>query len=485
MKSIERIRVATVAMNVKGADLLFLDHQDTDELDDHDHRMWQAARVDVSQQPFGRVIVYVPLLDDGVNRNSLRSNPRADIPGYSETREFALGIRDLWPYIGLFFDKLSSPASNLLAEVHEHFLDQDDERGFTYAHVMRLFEDGLRQDAADRPEVFHGVHVGTLRSVYQHLRGLGATLGGLIDATGTGYGLETLADLRPYDMVVVDIERIMTNPRDPGVAENAIRVITAYVLTRLTEAMTRGTVPVDHIIVFADELNRLAPRQGDGGIGDQLAQLARTTRAYRGIVLFGAGQFRSGINEDILKAASVHYSMQTPEYELTDRLYNGLSTETKARLAQLRPGQTLLQYPSLRTAVFARFPRPFVFTGATKWRRDLAPIPPRPLADCIRERLCRLDPLHLPQQEEVRQLLDGILAGAGRNQRILQDDIVGILRAIEMDWATDHRPANQTPWQAFSVLVLERLGQRNQADDGAGIPPTPPGFVNNEEGWDD
>ncbi len=58
--------------------------------------------------------------------------------------------------------------------------------------------------------------------------------------------------------------------------------------------------------------------------------------------------------------------MQTPDYELDDRIYASLAPEIKARLTRLKPGETLLQYPSLRTAVFARFPRPFVFTGATR-----------------------------------------------------------------------------------------------------------------------
>src|SRR5262249_52047442 len=153
-----------------------------------------------------------------------------------------------------------------------------------------------------------------------------------------------------YDMVVIDIERIMANPRDPEVAENAIKVITAYVLSRLTDFMTKGERSVDNVIVFADELNRLAPRSGNEGIGEYLAQIARTTRD-RGILLFGAGQFRSGINQDILKAAWFHYSMQTPDYDLDDRIYASLAPEIKAPLPRLKPGETLLQYPSLRTAV--------------------------------------------------------------------------------------------------------------------------------------
>src|SRR5437588_9038600 len=106
--------------------------------------MWNAAGVDIEQHPFGRVIVYTPLKEDGLNRYSLRSNPKADIPGYSETREFALGIQDIWPYLSMFFDKSSTGASMLIAEVEQH-LNKKSKDGFTLSDVLKLFEDEINK----------------------------------------------------------------------------------------------------------------------------------------------------------------------------------------------------------------------------------------------------------------------------------------------------------------------------------------------------
>lgn len=485
MKKFSVPKVATLAINVKGADLLFLDHMDTAELEAHDLRMWGKSGVDVQKPPFGRVIVYVPLQEDGLNRNSLRTNPAADMPGYSETREFTLGIQDLWPYLDLFFDDRSTGMTLLLAEIAEYFRETKGSRGFTLADVLNLFKTKINIAKNSRDDIWKEFHGSTIQAVAQRFRSLPATLGGLIDVTGTGFGLDTLTDLRPYDMVVIDIERIMANPRDPEVAESAIKIITAYILKRLTDAMTHGKCPVEHIIVFADELNRLAPRDGNGGIGEYLAQLARTTRD-RGIVLFGAGQFRSGINEDLLKAASVHYSMQTPEHELGDRIYSPLSAEFKARLTQLKPGETLLQYPSLRTAVFARFPRPFVFTGATKWREKFLPISRRPIAECITERLRRLDPLRPPQYDEVKQLVDGVIDHVGgQSTETIEKEIVAILREIEMEHAlakTAASPQVSLPWKQFSQVVKEKFGLRSTAHT---YMRTPPHFIEKDEDWNE
>src|SRR5260370_10856868 len=72
MEKLEVPGVASLAINVKGADLLFLDHLTSAELNEHDSKMWNAAGVNIKQRPFGRVIVYTPLKEDGLNRYSLR-----------------------------------------------------------------------------------------------------------------------------------------------------------------------------------------------------------------------------------------------------------------------------------------------------------------------------------------------------------------------------------------------------------------------------
>lgn len=471
--------VATLAINVKGADLLFLDHLASRELGENDRNMWNAAGVDIEKRPFGRVIVYTPLKEDGFNRYSLRSNPDADIPGYSETREFVLGIQDVWPYLGMFFDKTSSGAIALIAEV-ELRLKETHKDGFALVDVLNLFDREINKPKNERKSTpWEDFHLSTIQAVAQRFRSLPATLKGLIDVTGRGNGLSKLTELKPYDMVVIDIERIMANPSDPLITESAIKIITAYVLQQLTEAMTQRTCDVDHVIVFADELNRLAPRDGNGGIGEYLAQLARTTRD-RGIVLFGAGQFRSGINEDILKATSVHYSMRTPEHELSDRIYAPLSSEFKARLTQLEPGQTLLQYPALRTAVFARFPRPFVMSGARAWQELFPPIEDRPLTDCIFERLSRLDSQRPPLRNEVHRLVDELfLEGGAENKKNIQTDMINRLRDIEISYAGSESKHAKSPWDEFSEIALAAY-KRRQA------PPsikTPTNFIEKDTDW--
>lgn len=491
------VPAAFAIFNIKGADLLFLDYQrDPDELADADRAMWASAGVDVTRQAFARVTYLVPIAPDGVNLLTLR-DPAADQPGYSRTVPFALGLEQLWPALSLLFDDRSSAAANLMAEVREYFERQrnagqgNSGQGFTLAAVLAFFDTVLRQPQGQRNTAagqssgpWDDFNRSTINAVRQRLASLPAVFGGLIDLDGAGFGLEALADLEAGDLVVIDLERMMAMPSDPELAEVALKIVVRYVLSALTDAVTRGRIRADNVVVFADELNRLAPARGESGVGEYLANLARTTRD-RGIILFGAGQYRSGINPDILKSAAVHCSMRTPDYELSDPIYNGLTDEVKARLTGLEPGEFYLQFPSLRTGVFARFPLPFLLTGPAGLTR-FPPPDPRPIGEAIAARLARLAPDRPPDPAEVMAVVDGIVAAAtdasDREARVR--DLARLLREFELSTASRAAGGvtdDDLPWPRFRTQAQARYGQgpRRLARR------TPGAFTGARDVWDD
>jgi hypothetical protein len=372
--------VAALALNVKGGDLLFVDHPAGDQLRADDRRMWGALGVDPLARPFGRVRILTPCAHDGRTRLSLRANPAADVDGYSETHVFSLSLGELWSFVlDTFFDGRSPPLMQLLAELRASFTgEQEDASGeakpsFTLRNVLRFIEKQVL-GAERRTGPFAAFTPATVRAVYQRMKALPSALGGLLDEDGEGSGLDILDDLRSLDMVIIDAERLIAAPADARLGDAALKLVTGVALRRLTEALTRQQTRVNHVIVFADELGTLAPAAGHAGVGEELARLARTARD-RCLVLWGAGQFRSSVRPDLLKASSVHATMRTGEYELQDPLYATLTAETRARLRTLQPGETLLQFPGLRQPVFARMPRPCVLTGPEGLRR----FPERPL----------------------------------------------------------------------------------------------------------
>jgi hypothetical protein len=174
--------------------------------------------------------------------------------------------------------------------------------------------------------------------------------------------------------------------------------------------------------------------------------------------------------------------MRTPEHELSDRIYTPLSPEFKARLTQLEPGQTLLQYPALRTAVFAHFPRPFVMSGARTWQERFPPIENRLLADCIFERLRRLDPHHPPLYNDIHRLLDELFLESNRdiqNESNIQKDLVSRLRDIEIAYTRTGNGHAKSPWDEFSDIVLAAYQKRQV------VLPTkmPTNFIEKDADW--
>jgi hypothetical protein len=240
--------------------------------------------------------------------------------------------------------------TNLLAEVYQACLERRARTGtpFTYAATLRLFEETLLPGAERRNGEFPGFTSATVRAAYQRLRALPAALGGLLDAEGTGYGLEAVERLAPFDLLVVDLERVLAAPPDPQLADMTLQMVVAIMLRRLTESMTRRCVltraskaktatRVDHVILFCDELNTLAPIGGRSGVGAYLSHVARTTRD-RGIIVFGVCQFRSEIQADLARAAATQLYLRTSADELLEPASAGLEEEVRARLLALGPG---------------------------------------------------------------------------------------------------------------------------------------------------
>ena len=130
-------------------------------------------------------------------------------------------------------------------------------------------------------------------------------------------------------------------------------------------------------------------------------------------------------------------------------------------------------------AVFARFPRPFVFTGATRWRETLAQLAPRSLPECIHERLRRLDPDRPPVLDEVAHLLEELDTSERRRE------IVQVLRDIEMECHTARGRRQGTPWQQFAEKIRNRYQSERQSLAPTDFTRSPRGFDNDMEDWND
>ena len=110
----------------------------------------------------------------------------------------------------------------------------------------------------------------------------------------------------------------------------------------------------ERYIIFMDEMNKFAPAGMSTPIIDQLVDISERGRQL-GLVLFGAEQFRSKINERILGNCAANVYGRTNIAELYSKDYMHLSEDDKNALTTLSQGQLLFTHAFLRCPVKLEF----------------------------------------------------------------------------------------------------------------------------------
>jgi DNA helicase HerA-like ATPase len=416
-------RVAAVCFNVKGPDLCFLDQPA--ELFPEDLEMY--AGLEIEPTPFDRAHYFAPFKADGININTLRSHP--DLIG--SVHPLVWGLREVLDYheVLLNRDDLDAKAAAFIdfltdRVVEKEFRDEwgNTHRVRTFSDLEQLFRaifDGL--EATGRGDKWRTHHIATIRKVRNRLLNISTRCKGLVTDDGTSEDLPfgTFEDRGVY---VIDVS---------GMDQLAQDLVFTRVVSQLREHLERRDLGVDHIVVFADELNKYAP--GDGPetyVRKMLLDISERGR-YLGLVLFGAQQFRSQVHRRVVGNASTTVYGRMDMDELATPGYQVLSQATKIKLATLPKGELMVRHPHFTQPVFLRFPRPPVLPGPA----GVAAYPPAmdvPFEEAVMRQLVALDRRISPnavaeviggrQEEDVRRAL---LA----TRRARPDDVLAYFQA--------------------------------------------------------
>lgn len=377
--------VAAVCFNVKGPDLLFLDQ--AGELDEADLRMY--GQLAVPAQPFERVTYFAPYRPDGWNLNTLRTHH--DL--IHNVRPLRWGLKEVMQFseVLLTRDDLDAKADALVDFIRDRVIDQRfgpsaghllmrDHTVRTFSDLEVWFDDVLafcEQNGSDR---WMTHHTATIRKVRNRLNGIVSRAHGLVvndDATSD----LPWGEFEDRAVYVIDVANVEPEAQD---------LVFARVVSKLREGLEAGSLGVNHVVVFADELNKYAPSDGpDTYVRKMLLDISERGR-YLGLVLFGAQQFRSQVHRRVVgNSGSAVYGRMDMD-ELATPGYSVLSPATKTKLASLPKGDLMVRHPHFTQPVFVRFPRPAVMRG----RDGIERFPPRsemPFEDAIAHGLRRLD----------------------------------------------------------------------------------------------
>jgi hypothetical protein len=121
---------------------------------------------------------------------------------------------------------------------------------------------------------------------------------------------------------------------------------------------------VDKLIIFVDELNKYAPSGSrTSSLKDTLVDISARGRHLK-LTLFGAQQFRSKVDDEVVGNAATSLYGRVGDEELTNASYRSFSQTVREELLQLEKGRLLLRHAHYSVPVFGRFPRPAVLMGS-------------------------------------------------------------------------------------------------------------------------
>lgn len=386
--------IAVICFNVKGGDLLFLDMPPEHQLDERDCEVYQL--VGIQPKPFEKVRYYAPFKPDRVNLATLRTHP-----SLTPANPMLWGLREVMRYVEVLLNKddVDAKADAFLQFLRQRVIEpgvfefneaeasslpegqQQRLEVNNFSDLVRWFETVLRIMEYQNKKQWRSFAVETVRKIQNRLVNLTTRFAGLV-SEGTEVFDLPWGKFEDRTVYVIDVANLSAEAQD---------LIFTRVIAELRERMEQRSLGVDAVIVIVDELNQYAPNT------NRETYVMRTLRdicargRYLGLVLFGAQQFRSQVDRQVIGNCSTSFYGRIEMEELAQQGYQIFGPAVKEKMGTLAPGEMLIRHPYFNQPIFVRFPRPAVLRGQDGLRR-YPPAEDKSLEDAVYEHLRQLDP---------------------------------------------------------------------------------------------
>ncbi|HEX6238683.1 MAG TPA: ATP-binding protein [Acidimicrobiales bacterium] len=354
----EAANTKALVFNVKGEDLLFLDHANTELGDDQPARY---ARLGLPAGPFESVAFFAPPVRDDPNASPDVAARQRDVTSFFWTIE-QFCRDELLPF--LFADaeddrqQYTMVVHNVTARlrraegVGDGAASVDGEVVRTFDELVELIE---RKVDVDGPDLWGGraMGVGTVNAFLRRLHGARPHLRHLVRA-----------DVPRPDAHRVDFDRAQVTVVDlHNLNDRAKRFVVGVVLRRTFERKERSGQARPLQFVVLDELNKYAPREGASPIKEILLDVAERGRSL-GIVLIGAQQTASEVERRIVANSAIRVVGRLDAAEAGRGEYGFLPPVQRQRATIVKPGTMLVSQPELPIPLVVQFPFPAWATRA-------------------------------------------------------------------------------------------------------------------------
>lgn len=453
-----RKSVAAVCFNVKGGDMLFVDLPPASAHDLTPEEREMYKRLGLEPRPFEKVEYYAPFMPDRVNLATLRTHPELT----SNVKPLLWGLREVMRYTEVMMnrDDIDVKADAFLQFLRQRVIepgrfrfDSEEEAHFmremnlpeevtvtNFTDLVAWFDQVLKYMERTNKRQWRSYAIETIRKIQNRLVNLTTRFAGLV-AEGTQTFDLPWGSFRDRTLYVIDVAQLSTEAQD---------LIFTRVVAELRERMERRDLGVETVIVIVDELNQYAPASGqETYVRHTLREICARGR-YLGLVLFGAQQFRSQTDKQIVGNCSTSFYGRIEMEELAQPIYQVFNLAIKEKMGALAPGELLVRHPHFTQPVFIKFPRPAVMRGQDGLRL-FEPAPPEPLERAVWRNLQQLDP-HL----QPNQVADMIARATTPDGRLDKDSVIRALHLLLQE-----RPPAGEVLKRFEALLPKKPPSRS------------------------
>lgn len=357
----EAVNTKALVFNVKGEDLLFLDHANT-QLSPEQADRYRA--LGLSPGAFPSVGVFAPPRRGDPNAVPDVASRTLGVTSFFWTvHEFC--TEGLLPF--LFADSEDDRAQytlvvhNVAARLAHDAVAMGDGAVRIDATVVRTFRElvevihaKLDDDLEVERWAGRAVGQGTINAFIRRLNGAVRHIEHLVRGDVPEPDRHRIRD--DAQVTVVDLHNLN---------DRAKRFVVGVVLRKQFEAKERSGVAHPLQFVVLDELNKYAPREGWSPIKEILLDVAERGRSL-GIILIGAQQTASEVERRIVANSAIRVVGRLDPAEAARGEYGFLPPAQRQRATILKPGTMVVAQPELPVPLMVQFPFPAWATRASE-----------------------------------------------------------------------------------------------------------------------
>lgn len=350
----DAVNSRALIFNVKGEDLLFLDHPNT-RLDAATTEAY--VRLGLAAEPFPDVRVYAPpRTGDATGTPDVSSRVSGVDTFYWTLEEFCADR--LLPYVFADADDerqqytmvVHSVAAYLArtAQGADGAVVVDGERLHSYPDLVDHIVAALNDEETRARWAGSAVGLGTVNAFARRLLASKRDLSRLVRGDLPGRRPHTVNTADSAQVTVVDLHNL---------PDRAQRFVVGVTLKTEFERKEKSGSARPLLFVVLDELNRYAPREGSSPIKEVLLDIAERGRSL-GVILIGAQQTASEVERRIVANCAIRVVGRLDPAEAPRPEYGFLPPTQRQRALLAKPGTMFVNQPEIPVPLCVEFPFP-------------------------------------------------------------------------------------------------------------------------------